>query len=138
MSWIEELDSEELAQEITAEDAKHIASHVLTHKLSPELLASPEVLEKGLGPVGDERKSLLKAIAAEIRVLVCTEDTKYSELRSQLNKWAGKGSAFVVSLISAALAASLGVAAAALIASLVAIVLLAVTQVGRNAYCAAA
>ena len=74
------------------------------------------------------------AMKEEIYLFICTEDKKYAHLRGQFQKASVKSQTAIVSMIAAAVAASLGVIAGSLV-PLCALALLAVVRVGQNAFC---
>jgi hypothetical protein len=75
-----------------------------------------------------------KRVRKEMNILLCTNDVKYKTIRSQLLKQGTATQTFIVSQISLAVGASLGTAAGAIV-PLVAICLLGLLQVGKEAYC---
>lgn len=84
----------------------------------------------------DEAKNKYwQAVKNEIRLLICTKDKKYSELRKQLHDAAKHTKAPIVAMISATLAGSMGVAVG-IISGLVAVAIFAIVQIGVNVYCA--
>lgn len=76
------------------------------------------------------------AVKFEIRLLVCTDDEKYSKLRDKLSLEAKKGTGVAVASISAVVGSVLG-AEATLIAGFIALALYAVIKIGKEAYCVA-
>jgi len=70
----------------------------------------------------------------EFRLLVCTNDSKYASLRRQLRTKGNKSQAVIVSIISAAMAHTVGVAAGILV-PFCALCLLAFARVGKEAFC---
>ena len=70
----------------------------------------------------------------EFRLLLCTDDKKYVELRTKLEALGTKSQITLISTISAALATYVGVAASVLV-PFCAIILIAVARVGKNAIC---
>lgn len=83
------------------------------------------------------KNSYWDRVKKEIRLLICTKDKKYSELRKRLSDAGKHSKAPVVGMISATLASSMGVAVG-VISGLVAVAIFAILQIGINAYCAAA
>ena len=79
-------------------------------------------------------KKLLNKAKHEFHIFLCTDDTKYVELRNKLNEKAGQASSVVLNLISAALAAYLGITAGAIV-GLCAVLLYLVLKIGKEAYC---
>lgn len=74
-------------------------------------------------------------VKREFHVFLCTRNKKYAKLRSQLTKASHPTQTAVVATIAAAVAASLGVVAGAIV-PLVALCLLALLRVGKEAFCA--
>lgn len=84
------------------------------------------------GPWRESSARLVDACLHELRILMCTDDPKYSEVRR-----AGGGfSAACVPVVAGVVAASLGIATGVASAG-VAFVALAVLEVGRNSLCRA-
>jgi hypothetical protein len=71
----------------------------------------------------------------EFRVLVCTADKRYADLRKKLAASADKAQTAVVSAIAAAMAAQFGVVAGVLV-PFVALCLIVLARTGREAFCA--
>ena len=70
----------------------------------------------------------------EFRLLICTKDRKYSQLRKALAKNADKSQMLLVSTIAAAMGHSLGIAAG-ILTPFCALCLIAVLSMGREAFC---
>ncbi len=70
----------------------------------------------------------------EFRRFICTKDPKYRALWTKLERTAGKSEMVIVSTIAAAVAASSGLAPAALV-PFCAVGLIAVLKVGKEAFC---
>ena len=78
-----------------------------------------------------------RALVLEIRVLLCTDDPKYDDLRPNIIKISNnKLGRSTLSALAVAIAATLGVEDA-IILPFVALTLYAITKVGLNAWCAA-
>jgi hypothetical protein len=75
-----------------------------------------------------------ESLKDEFRLLLCTDDKKYVELRTKLEALGTKSQITLISTISAALATYVGVAASVLV-PFCAIILIAVARVGKNAIC---
>lgn len=75
-------------------------------------------------------------LKAEIRILVCTREKKYEQLRKKLANSADKSQMTVVSLIAAAMATQFGVAAGVLV-PFCALCLVVLVRIGKEAYCSA-
>jgi hypothetical protein len=73
-------------------------------------------------------------VRSEFFILLCTKDTRYAALRRQLASKGKHTETAVVTTISAAVGSSIGLVAGALV-PLVALCLLAVVKVGKEAYC---
>lgn len=80
-------------------------------------------------------KKYWEQVKTEIRILLCTDDPKYDELRAKLNLAGAKSTEIVVGTISAAVASVLGLEAG-IISAFVAVVLHSVLKLGISAYCA--
>ena len=76
-----------------------------------------------------------KRVKHELHLLVCTNDRKYATLRKHLGKEGRTTQVAIVSSISAAIGAIIGASAAA-IGPFVTLGLMALLQVGTNAWCA--
>jgi hypothetical protein len=74
-------------------------------------------------------------VKREIRILVCTSDTRYDDLRKRIKNIEPLGKQAIVAIVAATIGSSLGVAAGA-ISALVAVALFAVVKIGVNAFCA--
>ena len=74
------------------------------------------------------------ALKKELRILICTDDEKYEELRKKINENKTSVTAFTVSTISATLAPIVGTTVAAL-SPLVGIALYAMIILGKNTWC---
>lgn len=84
----------------------------------------------GPGPPLPLRARLVK----EFRLLVCTSHPKYRSLRTKLNKHGRDSGIIIIAIISSAMGSWLGVAAGAL-GGLVAVLLLALATLGKEAFC---
>jgi hypothetical protein len=74
-------------------------------------------------------------VKRELHLLICTNDKKYAALRKHLGKEDNTTQVAIISSISLTVAAYIG-AAAAIVGPLVTLGLLALLQVGKNAWCA--
>jgi hypothetical protein len=72
----------------------------------------------------------------EVHCLFCTGDARYNELRKRFSQLKGQPAAVIVSIISAGIASTLGIAAGVL-APFVAIILHGIITVGLNSICKA-
>src|SRR5258708_1517562 len=71
----------------------------------------------------------------EFHLLICTTDKKYADLRRKIESEGGKTRTTIVALIAAGVAGTVGVAWGALV-PFVALLMVAVMRLGKNAYCA--
>lgn len=74
-------------------------------------------------------------IRREFHLLFCTEDPKYAEVREELRASGARAQTIVLAVVTAAVASSLGIAAAA-ITPFCALSLLALVRLGKEALCA--
>jgi len=88
-----------------------------------------------IGTAHQPRPRFWKRVNREVRILVCTDDKKYENLRTQIGKQRRVTQFSLVSSITTAIGIYLGVAAS-LIAPFVTLALMALLQVGKNAWCA--
>jgi hypothetical protein len=79
--------------------------------------------------------TLWNAIKIELLALFCSKDRKYNPLRRKLKLLMGKSQIAITATISASLAVNLGVAPAAILTPISAIVLLGIAHVGKEAFC---
>jgi hypothetical protein len=96
-----------------------------------------ERISKSLGPPDRHEPGSAKhwyAVKHEIRLLVCTSDKRYDDLRKQIENVGTKSSTTVISLITASLTVHIGILAGILV-PLTALALLMVARVGKNAFC---
>jgi hypothetical protein len=73
----------------------------------------------------------------EFALFVCTKDKKYASVRKDLTTKAQRSQTVIVSIISAAMAHSVGVSAGVLV-PFCALCLLAIARVGKEAFCGGA
>ena len=76
----------------------------------------------------------ISLLISEMRLLLCTDDPKYKELRKRLVSKADRSQVAIVSMISATVGSHLG-AAAGMAVPLVAVCLLTLLKVGKEAFC---
>jgi len=74
-------------------------------------------------------------IKAEAHLLICTEEPRYEPLRRQIVRNAGEGQAALLTRIAAGIGFSLDIEAAKLV-PFVALTLIVLLKLGRDAYCA--
>jgi hypothetical protein len=70
----------------------------------------------------------------EVHKLVCTSDPRYASLRRELAAHSGKSQTAIVGVISAYVASILGLATGAVV-PLIALCLIALLRIGKNAFC---
>ncbi len=78
--------------------------------------------------------SYWESIKGEFYALVCTDDSRYDELRKQLNKHKDSATSIALGVITVAFASTLGIATA-IAAPFVAILLLSMMTIGVTAVC---
>lgn len=86
------------------------------------------------GPA-EVRANFWPNVRHELYLLICTDDPKYAEIRRRLDNESNKINAVIVGLVSAAVSAVLGLTAGVL-APFVALCLIALARVGKEAWCA--
>lgn len=75
-----------------------------------------------------------EAAKKEMFLLLCTQDTKYSDLREKLKKAQGKGTVAIMTLLAGTIAGVIGVAVE-LIIGFLSICVYAVIKFGKETYC---
>jgi hypothetical protein len=70
----------------------------------------------------------------EMRILICTKDKKYADVRKQIDSVGAKSKTVILTSITAALAPHIGIAEGALVPGC-AVLLYAVLRMGRNVLC---
>ncbi|RXG91568.1 hypothetical protein EAS62_24115 [Bradyrhizobium zhanjiangense] len=83
-----------------------------------------------------KRPNYWKRVKQELHLLICTDDPKYASLRKHLGKESKPTQIAIVTSIAGTIGAYIGVAAA-VIGPFVTLGLMALLQVGHNAWCAA-
>lgn len=73
----------------------------------------------------------------EIHLLICTDDKRYAALRKKIAVGGGKSQTAIVGVIAAAIASNIGLLEGA-VTPFVALMLIGVLEVGKNAFCAGA
>jgi hypothetical protein len=81
------------------------------------------------------RPNYWKRIKKELHILVCTDDPKYQTLRRHIGKESRTTQAAIVSTISIGIASQIG-SAATVIGPFVSLGLMALLELGTNAWCA--
>jgi hypothetical protein len=111
----------------------------------------PEDLEDSVDWVGERMQGLVLGVPEEEQhynmykhywlelrremfILICTDDKKYADLRKKIGKEGGRSETALVGLISAGIAASMGIAWGALV-PFVALLLIAVARMSKNVFC---
>jgi hypothetical protein len=89
----------------------------------------------GHAAVGQVQPNYWKRVKRELHILVCTSDKKYETLRRYIGRESKTTQIAMVSTISASIGACLGMAAT-VIGPFVTLALMALLQVGKNAWCA--
>ena len=143
MEWLKQIDETELQYMapslfVFTEDLETAASLMYREGMASPI-ASSEDKAKAVERIQNELKSrppkkFWEAVKVEFRILICTEDEKYSDLRKKLALESQKGTKSAVALISASVGSILGVKATLLV-GFCAVVLYGVLKVGKEAYC---
>jgi len=143
MEWLKQIDEAELQYMapslfVFTEDLETAASLMYKEGMASPM-ASYEAKAKAIGRAQKELESrppkkYWEAVKVEFRILICTEDEKYSNLRKKLALEYQKGTKSAVALISALIGSILGVKATLLV-GFCAVVLYGVLKVGKEAYC---
>jgi hypothetical protein len=81
------------------------------------------------------RPNYWKLVKNELHVLICTNDVRYAALRRHLGKESKTTQVAIVTSIAGTIGAYIGVAAA-IVGPFVTLGLMALLQVGKNAWCA--
>lgn len=79
-------------------------------------------------------QDLWEKVKAEFRILLCTEDAKYADLRKQASALTSNYTTTLVTAVSTAIAVTLSTSVA-LLMPLASLLILAVARVGKNAIC---
>ena len=144
MDWIKKIDKSELqyiapSLFVFSDDVETAASLLYREGMASPL-ASSEDKEKAIERIKNELESrppkkYWEAVKSEIRILICTDDEKYSKLRKQLTLEGEKGTKSIVAIISAFIGSVLGVEAT-MLTGFCAVSLYAISKIGKEAYCA--
>ena len=130
--WIDGLTEDDIVSQLS-QGEREVLALLQAMGDSIESITDEEWLSLGGGgPFPDDFRSRFKR---ELYLLVCTDDPKYAELRQKLREEGPLARTVVVALIAAAIGATLGMTAA-LLAALVALHLIALAQMGKEAWCA--
>jgi len=81
------------------------------------------------------RTAYWSRVNRELHLLICTDDKKYEKLRKYVGKESRVTQATIISSIAATIGANLGLTAA-IVAPFVTLGLVAMLQIGKNAWCA--
>ena len=130
----------ELNKRLTEEGLKRIIakSYKLGHIAGrPKYKRSPKAVKAGKKVAKRKEPRFSARVRKEIHILLCTNDKKYAPLRKGMQAIAKRRSqTAIVSGLSVVIAPYVGIATAALITPVVAMVLLGSLEVGINAWCA--
>lgn len=142
--------SPQFVRAVSVEEAARQLQRQLTHHRGTSRKAKKASRKKGAVYVTRAKKSKKKVgssavrqvqpnywrrVKTELHLLVCTNDRKYAALRKHLGKEGRTTQIAIVSSISAAIGAIIGTSAA-VIGPFVTLGLMALLQVGTNAWCA--
>lgn len=114
---------------------ERIATAALNTPSTPSIPATPSTRRTRHFTTDSAPLTFWERFKREFHKFICTNDEKYSEVKKELSQHSHKGQLVVVSSIASAIASVLGVAAGVLV-PLVALCLLAVLKIGKEAYCA--
>jgi hypothetical protein len=95
----------------------------------------PDALRKGSAAVRQVQPNYWKRVKRELHILICTNDRKYETLRKYIGKESKTTQIALVSAIAGSIGAYIGMAAT-VIGPFVTLALMALLQVGTNAWCA--
>jgi hypothetical protein len=104
-------------------------------KKSSKKHAVKGILKSGAVGMRQARPNYWKRIKKELHILVCTDDPKYQTLRRHIGKESRTTQAAIVSTISIGIASQIG-SAATVIGPFVSLGLMALLELGTNAWCA--
>lgn len=97
-------------------------------------IPSDEWITNYSSPTWSKSKDYWSSVEAEVFTLLCTDDTKYSDIRERLSKHSGTATLYILSTISVWLSSRLG-ASLAMITPLVGTVLYGVAKLGIAGWC---
>ena len=130
-----QMDEGEL-QQIVGREIADLGDATAIDELGNELAYSAAMKSGGEAVMGfGMGAGLWDAIKTEFRILVCTDDAKYGDIREAAGKLRGEHTSALVAMLAAALGAAIGVAAS-VIAPILSLLLLVVVRIGVEAYCA--
>jgi hypothetical protein len=118
-------------------DMAMCARHWLSRILSAKYRAEPRrfAFEKR-SELDQEAESLWNSFKGELRILVCTQDKKYKDLRAQIAKMTGQKSQLaIMSAVASGIAVQIGFATSTILTPLCAICFLAGARIGRELLC---
>jgi VIT1/CCC1 family predicted Fe2+/Mn2+ transporter len=117
-----------------AKRAKYSKTVVKKAKKRAPKSAEGRVSRVGTSATRHHTSSYWSRVKRELHILICTDDRKYEKLRRALGKQSKMTQVAIVSSISAAIGAVIGVAAT-FIGPFVTLGLMTLVQVGKNAWC---
>jgi hypothetical protein len=136
--WLGQITGDALLRELPATLAANIRDFEATG-YAPEqigaLMAADPSRYLGSKSLGRVPPDLWVRLQAELRVLICTDDPKYHDVRAGLGKESQVAGTVVLSMISSAVAAHLGVEAG-MATPFVVLVLMALLRTTKEAWCA--
>ena len=136
--WFQQLSEETLLRELPPTVAANIRDLAATG-YDPEqigaLMAADPAQYLGAKSLGRVPADLWMRLKVELRLLVCTDDPKYQDVRAGLGKESQVAGAVVLSLISSAVGAHLGVEAG-MTTPFVVLLLMALGRTTKEAWCA--
>jgi hypothetical protein len=137
-SWVEQLSEESLLRELPPTVAANIRDLAATG-YEPEqigaLIAANPTHYLGTKGSGRATADLWARTKIELRLLICTDDPKYQDVRAGLGKESKVTGAVVLALISSAVSAHLGVEAGTA-TPFVVLLLMALLRTTKEAWCA--
>lgn len=135
--WLQQLTEDSLLRELPpplSADIRDLdASGLTPEQIGVMLAAQPGtgVVTRSLGGTAAE---LWSRLAVELRLLICTDDPKYHDVRSNLGKESQVTGAVVLALVSSAMSARLGVEAG-MITPFVVLLLMTLLRTTKEAWC---
>lgn len=112
--------------------SKKRADGVVRHVRKTEAMPGKR---KARSAVLSVRTAYWSRVNRELHLLICTDDKKYEKLRKYVGKESRVTQATIISSIAATIGANLGLTAA-IVAPFVTLGLVAMLQIGKNAWCA--
>lgn len=136
--WIDTLPEEELLGELSPPTRRVIeqlvAAGVPVEAIGQTMAGAPIV---GIAPKGSTGwpLDLWQRVVGELRSLICTDDARYSRLRETLGGGKLLTGALVIAYVEKAIAVRVGEIESSLLASIIAVGLLCIVKVGKEAWC---